>query len=104
MVEPVIVDAAVAVQPGDLLLLYTDGVTDAPADQAVPLEELVDLVSSDDTDVERLADAIGARARSRRLSGSSDDTALLLIRFGAVAVEAPILPRGPTTADVATPT
>jgi len=32
--------------------------------------------------------------RPRRLSGSSDDTALLLIRFGAVAVEAPI-PRVP---------
>jgi hypothetical protein len=42
--------------------------------------------------------------QARRLSGSSDDAALLLIRFGAVAVEAPILPRAPTTADMATPT
>jgi hypothetical protein len=30
--------------------------------------------------------------------------ALLLIRFGDVAVEAPILPRAPTAADMATPT
>jgi serine phosphatase RsbU (regulator of sigma subunit) len=103
MVEPVIVDAAVGVQPGDLLVLYTDGVTDAPADQAVTMEELVDLVSTDDTDVDGLADAIGTRTRARRLSGSSDDTALLLIRFGDVAVEAPIRPHG-LTADVATST
>jgi serine phosphatase RsbU (regulator of sigma subunit) len=94
--------AAVGVQPGDLLVLYTDGVTDAPADQAVTMEELVDLVSTDDTDVEGLADAIGARTRARRLSGSSDDTALLLIRFGDVAVEAPR--RHAPTADVASST
>jgi hypothetical protein len=42
--------------------------------------------------------------QARSPKGSSDDTALLLIRFGDVAVEAPILPRAPTTADVATPT
>jgi hypothetical protein len=30
--------------------------------------------------------------------------ALLLMRFGDVAVEAPILPRARTTADMATPT
>jgi len=50
-------------------------------------------------DVEALADAIGERTRSRRLSGSSDDTALLLIRFGGAGADQASARREPAAVD-----
>jgi hypothetical protein len=66
------------------------------------MDEVIELVSGDNPNVEVLADAIGARTRSRRQSGSSDDTALLLIRFGDVAADEPVRERTPTGADATT--
>jgi serine phosphatase RsbU (regulator of sigma subunit) len=83
MIEPTIAEERVEVGRGDLVLLFTDGVTDAPGDQRITVDELVGLVAANSTDVEALSDAIGDRIRSRRLEGSNDDTALLVIRFGA---------------------
>jgi serine phosphatase RsbU (regulator of sigma subunit) len=68
---------------GDTLVLYTDGLTDAPGDGAVSVEELSDLLrSTGATSVERIADMIRDCQRSRSPRGGEDDTAVLVVRFG----------------------
>ena len=86
--EPVLIDATVPVEPGDTIVLYTDGLTDAPADQAVPIEELFELLAGEEGDepVELLADSIRPLKRRRRPRGSNDDTAILVLRFGVPAI------------------
>ena len=84
--EPVLIDTTVPVAPGDTVVLYTDGLTDAPADQAVPIEELFELLAAEgDEPVELLADSIRPLKRRRRPRGSNDDTAILVLRFGVPA-------------------
>lgn len=85
--EPVLTDATVQVAPGDTIVLYTDGLTDAPAGQAVPVEELIDLLGGDEGEepVELLADSIRPLKRRRRPRGSADDTAIVVLRFGVPA-------------------
>jgi serine phosphatase RsbU (regulator of sigma subunit) len=84
--DPVLTDATVEVTPGDTLVLYTDGLTDAPQDQAVPLQELIDLLADEgDEPVELLADSIRPLKRRRRPRGSADDTAVVVVRIGAGA-------------------
>ena len=83
MVEPVLTNSSCRVDAGDVLVLYTDGLTDAPIEQAVPIEEVKQLLADDgDQPVEQLADSIRSLKRRRRPRGSGDDTALLVIRFG----------------------
>ena len=82
MLEPSIVDTSDVVRAGDTIVLYTDGLTDAPGVQSVPIAEVEELLAErDDADVDTLADSIRALKRRRRPSGSQDDTALLVIRF-----------------------
>lgn len=84
MVEPTLVDVGVNVAPGDTLMLYTDGLTDAPRDEAVPMSEIeAMLIDKGDIEVGALADSIRTLKRRRRPKGSSDDTAMLIIRFGS---------------------
>ena len=84
--EPVLIDTTVPVAPGDTVVLYTDGLTDAPANQAVPIEELIDLLGAEgDEPVELLADSIRPLKRRRRPRGSNDDTAIVVLRFGVPA-------------------
>jgi serine phosphatase RsbU (regulator of sigma subunit) len=90
MVEPTIHEDVVAIRGGDTLVMFTDGLTDAPGDQAVPLQDLERLFSRPDDGVEALADDIRALKRQRRPTGSADDTAVLVVRFGAVPAPVPV--------------
>ena len=92
MLEPTLSSTVIDVMPGDTLVLYTDGLTAAPADKAVSVEELAALLETDgDQPIEQLADSIRVLKRGRRPLGSDDDTALLILRFDAI-------PAYPTTA------
>jgi serine phosphatase RsbU (regulator of sigma subunit) len=83
MLEPTLSTTVFDVQPGDTLVLYTDGLTDAPAEKAVSVGEVVELLEADGAQpIEQLADTIRVLKRSRRPQGSDDDTALLILRFG----------------------
>ncbi len=83
MVEPSLSTATVDLHPGDTMVFYTDGLTDAPAEQAITVEELALLLESiGDQPIEQLADSIRAVKRHRRPFGSGDDTALLILRVG----------------------
>ncbi len=82
MIEPSLVTSTIDLHPGDTLVFYTDGLTDAPAHQAVSVEELTNLLElQGDQPIEQLADSIRALKRHRRPLGSGDDTALLIVRF-----------------------
>jgi serine phosphatase RsbU (regulator of sigma subunit) len=88
---PVLVDSTVAVEPGDTIVLYTDGLTDAPQDQAVPIDELIQLLSAEGGEpVALLADSIRPLKRRRRPHGSADDTAIVVVRIGSPADQAEV--------------
>jgi serine phosphatase RsbU (regulator of sigma subunit) len=86
MLEPTLSTTVIDVVPGDTLVMYTDGLTDAPADKAVSVDELAALLeSAGDQPIEQLADSIRALKRGRRPQGSDDDTALLIVRFDPIS-------------------
>ncbi|MEP7113686.1 MAG: PP2C family protein-serine/threonine phosphatase [Ilumatobacteraceae bacterium] len=83
MIEPTLSTTIIDVVLGDTLVMYTDGLTDAPAGKAVSVEELSELLRfTGDQPIEQLADSIRVLKRGRRPQGSDDDTALLILRFG----------------------
>jgi sigma-B regulation protein RsbU (phosphoserine phosphatase) len=89
MIDPALSIASFDFTPGDTLVLYTDGLTDAPADQAVSVEELTALLEHEGAQpIEDLADAIRALKRHRRPMGSGDDTALLIMRYESLRAAA----------------
>jgi len=89
MIEPTLHDTVVDLGDGDLIVLYTDGLTDAPGDQSVPMDEIIDTLSRlGDHPIEQLADDIRALKRRRRPGGSADDTALVIVRVGEPAAVA----------------
>lgn len=90
MIEPTIATTVVDLKPGDTFVFYTDGLTDAPAEQAVSVEELAALLEVEgDQPIEQLADTIRALKRGRRPQGSGDDTAILILRFDGVPATSP---------------
>lgn len=90
MVEPTLTTTVVDVEPGDTLVFYTDGLTDAPGEKAVSVDELLALLKADgDQPIEQLADSIRVLKRGRRPRGSDDDTALLVVRFDSQGGAAP---------------
>ena len=105
MIEPTLATTVIDLEPGDTFVFFTDGLTDAPAEQAVSVEELAALlVIEGDQPIEQLADTIRALKRGRRPLGSGDDTALMILRFDGVPQSAadntaatggePAIPRG----------
>jgi len=91
MIEPRLSTTVVDLYPGDTLVFYTDGLTDAPAAQAVTVDELLSLLQVDGKrSIEGLADSIRTLKRGRRPAGSGDDTALIIVRYDPVPHDAPI--------------
>src|SRR3954447_8651915 len=85
MLEPDLSNAVVDLAPGDTLVFYTDGLTDAPPHQAVSVDELATMLQTEGRQpIEALADSIRALKRARRPLGSGDDTAILILRFDPV--------------------
>jgi serine phosphatase RsbU (regulator of sigma subunit) len=100
MLEPTLSTTVLDLAPGDTLVFYTDGLTDAPAEQAVSVEELATLLELEgDQPIEQLADAIRALKRGRRPQGSGDDTALLILRLEgpSLVTDRPIFANEPAT-------
>ena len=81
VIPPIVEVDSIKIAPGDLVVFHTDGVTDAPRDEALQRVELIDLMTRFRS--EPLAE-IGRHVRdaldSRRPGGDRDDTALLLLR------------------------
>jgi serine phosphatase RsbU (regulator of sigma subunit) len=95
IVDPDVFDVVFDTAPGDTVVLYTDGLTDAPGDQAVPLDEVIELLATAGRQpTEQLADSIRVLKRRRRPHGSSDDTVVLVLRLGELpsdpAAERPV--------------
>ena len=82
LVEPHLSVARYDLGPGDTVVFYTDGITDAPGRQAVPHDELEQAVrESREAEPAETADAIRACIERHRPGGSGDDTAILVLRF-----------------------
>jgi sigma-B regulation protein RsbU (phosphoserine phosphatase) len=69
---------------GDLVVLYTDGITDAPGGQAMPTTELRTWLEARATDdLERLGAELRAELLHRRPEGLHDDVAVVMLRADA---------------------
>jgi serine phosphatase RsbU (regulator of sigma subunit) len=91
LVEPRVSRTRHAIVAGDTVVFYTDGITDAPGEQGVPLDELGDAVrQSVRSGPAGMVDAIRACIDAHRPGGSGDDTAILVLQFGAGTVDATV--------------
>ena len=86
LVEPRVTRTRHALHPGDTVVFYTDGVTDAAGEQAVSLEELTQaILAAAPAGPAETADAIRACVERHRPEGSGDDTAILVLRIAGTA-------------------
>ncbi|WP_329459986.1 SpoIIE family protein phosphatase [Streptomyces sp. NBC_01497] len=81
----------VALPPGALLAFYTDGLVERPGiDIGTSIDLLAEqLAGVGDESLETLADTIVTRARESVVPQSSDDIALLLLRYGGASGGSP---------------
>lgn len=78
---PTFADDVVELRSGDMLLLFTDGLTDAPAGEAMEVEELQLLLKEGRAgSPNELAERIRTLIDARRPVGGGDDTALLIVK------------------------
>lgn len=78
----------VELRPGDLLLLYTDGLTDHRGPRGLTEDRLVELLSTRPALAEQLASHVEA-VLTRTASHADDDTAFLVVRVPPGADPAP---------------
>jgi serine phosphatase RsbU (regulator of sigma subunit) len=78
---PVVDVHSLTVEPGDLVVFHTDGVTDAPIAEALPRDELIKLIAEmRDSPLDEIGRRVRETLDQRRPRGDRDDTALLLLR------------------------
>jgi serine phosphatase RsbU (regulator of sigma subunit) len=81
VIEPAVEVHAIDLAPGDLVVFHTDGVTDAPRQEALTRADLVELiVRHRAATLEEIGGHIRRALDARRPNGDRDDTALLLLR------------------------
>jgi serine phosphatase RsbU (regulator of sigma subunit) len=69
--------------PCDLVVFFTDGITDAPPDEAMPEDELIALLAAHHgCPLPAIGQRIRAALDARRPAGDRDDVALLMLRVG----------------------
>jgi sigma-B regulation protein RsbU (phosphoserine phosphatase) len=81
MVEPWFVQTDHVVRPGQMLVFYTDGITDARPGEAMLEDELAEWLSAHvDDPLADIGPALLDELRGRRPQGLRDDVALVLLR------------------------
>jgi serine phosphatase RsbU (regulator of sigma subunit) len=82
MLEPTLHDERVRLDPGDIVLAYTDGLTDAPGGRGLSTDDLADALRSSD-DIEQIAADV-RRRHAVRAGTQTDDTAVLLLHLAGL--------------------
>jgi PAS domain S-box-containing protein len=82
--EVELAETTVELRTGDVLLLYTDGLTDAPGGRGYSIDQLgTEVASMAHLAANAIADHLGAQLALRFADGASDDTALLVLKVTA---------------------
>ncbi len=90
MVPPRFREVVVSVGPGDALVFYTDGVTDAPGGGDITEDALCEVFAGGHgSSPDELIELLRTELARRRPEGTRDDVALVVIRGSAVPVPEP---------------
>jgi sigma-B regulation protein RsbU (phosphoserine phosphatase) len=80
LITPTLHTSQAVMQPGDTIVLYTDGVTDAPVDLAVGVDDFAAVVMQSGEEPSSITTAVRTMLVERRPNGVVDDTALLVAK------------------------